>query len=131
MANDAAAFCFETLPNVTIKATLNGAFMEIRARRDDGLLVGGGGMRCEAVSDGDPSLPPNAAQFTFRTLPGFTFTANLTLPEVITDVATDRGAETDKRADHWIDLKYTAPDGSEHPMGGVSLAGPWDWAAEA
>jgi hypothetical protein len=54
MTADVAAFCFERLPGATFKATLKGPFLEIEARRDDGLLVGGGGVRCEALSDGSP-----------------------------------------------------------------------------
>lgn len=45
METNYAAFAFAALPQVTFKARLRDNFLQIEARRDDGLLVGGGGGR--------------------------------------------------------------------------------------
>jgi hypothetical protein len=131
METDYAAFVFAALPQVTFKATLRDNFLQIEARRDDGLLVGGGGVRCALLPERETSSPATGARFAFRTLPGFTFVATLTAAELVLQ-ADDSGEPSSKRSGHWIDLRVINDETrAATPMGGVSVSGPWDWMDES
>lgn len=141
---DVSAFALASVPDVTFKVTLKygGKFLHVAAyhdepnppyRIDGGTLMGAGGGRSEAIpTDLEATTPANVAHFTFRTVPGYTFSAQLYTkerqlpPERNPDRPQDSWGDG-KMADHWIDIDmHNDETGHVTRILGVSMGGPWD-----
>lgn len=139
-----SAFAIPSVPDVTFKVALKygGKFLHITAyhdepnppyRIDGGTLMGAGGGRSEAIpTDLEPTTPSNVAHFIFRTVPGYTFSAQFFTKERDLPPKPDRDRPRDswgqgKIGAHWIDIDmHNDETGQMTRVVGVSMGGPWD-----
>jgi hypothetical protein len=142
---DVSAFAIPSIPEATFKVTLTygGKFLYVEAYHDKpnppyriegGTLMGAGGGRSEAIpTDLEPTTLPNAAYFTFRTVPGYTFSAfhytaeRPVEPQPDLPPGSPMPPDVARFAAHWLDIDmHNDETGAVTRIVGTSMGGPWD-----